>query len=84
MAPKQVCKQVKPTFSAVVVEEEIKGYHKDKQATVVDKICSMDVTDVDALTTIAEVLLRSAETVDMYNRKPLAVLARRLHDRLPR
>lgn len=68
----------------MVLEEELKGYHKDKELAVVDKVCSMDVTDVKSLAAISEVLLRSAMSVDMYDRKPLAVLARRLHDRLPR
>jgi hypothetical protein len=84
MAPKRPSTNVKSPFSVMVLEEELKGYHKDKELAVVDKVCSMDVTDLKSLAAIAEALLRSAMSVDMYDRKPLAVLARRLHDRLPR
>lgn len=67
-----------------VLQEQLVDYHKDKLLHVVDRVCRLSMTEAEGLSDVARALLHSACHADFADRKALAVLARRLHDRLPR
>lgn len=84
MPPKHPAKKSKREFDVKVLDRLLVGYDKDNLLDVVDKVCRMSMTQPSELEAVAKALLLQAYHVDMYDRKPLAVLARRLHDRMPR
>ena len=84
MAPRGGVKRTKQALTVAVVEEQLQGYSKERELDVVAALCALAVPDIDTLARTAGTLIQHAINVDMYDRKPLAVLARRLHDRMPR
>lgn len=84
MPKKQPQKRAKKGFDVSVVENELDTYHKDKQLQVVDRLCRLNLTAEASLTDTAKAILTRAQHADLNERKQLAVLARRLHDRFPR
>jgi hypothetical protein len=84
MPHKAPAKKPKRSFDVSVLQKLLIDYHKDKMPVVVDRVCRMSMTEADGLTAVSKALLHAAYHAELSDRKPLAVLARRLHDRLPR
>ena len=82
--PKKANKKVKRAFDVTVLEQQLEDYNKDKLLHVVDRVCRMSMSDTAGLQATADTLLNKALHANLPDRKPLAVLTRRLHDRLPR
>jgi hypothetical protein len=81
---KSTAKRAKSTFDVAVLESQLEDYNKDRLLHVVDRVCSMSMSEQAGLEASARALLNNAYQAELPDRKPLAVLTRRLHDRLPR
>jgi hypothetical protein len=84
MPKKHPVKKARQSFNVSVLQEQLADYHKDKLLHVVDRVCRLSMTEVEGLSDVAKALLHSACHAELADRKPLAVLTRRLHDRLPK
>jgi hypothetical protein len=64
--------------------ETLPGIGVERVPEAVQIVCSEGVKDIPSMTRLADMLLQRALIAPLSERKPLAVLCRRLHDRLPR
>jgi hypothetical protein len=74
----------KDAFSRAAVSQLLADFQKEDTLAAVARVCKMKIDDSSSMRSLARALMEAALAADRDQRKALAVLARRMHDRLPR
>jgi hypothetical protein len=74
----------KDAYSRVTAAALLSAFKKEDMLPLVARFCKMKIDDAATLRSLARVVMDKALAADRDQRKAIAVLSRRLHDRLPR